>query len=450
MSLKKDPTKFKEIISGWGNYPRIKAVVREPKTISEIKNLIKSNPSIARGNGRSYGDSSINELNTIKMSRFNRFLSFNPNNGLLITQSGVLLNDIITTFLSKGWFLHVTPGTKFVSVGGMVAADIHGKNHYRKGSFRNQVKWIEIINHDGEILRCSNKENSDLFNWTIGGMGLTGIILNVAFYLKPIETPFIRKTTLATKNITHTIELFENNINSAYSVAWVDCYSKGSSLGRSLLELGEHIKKDELNYSFKKKPLTISESNKLFIPFYFPRFFLNNKTVRIFNFFYYLKGKISKKINIINLYKYFYPLDKILNWNKIYGKNGFAQFQCVIPLTNSRKGITELLYCISNSGSSSFLAVLKRFGKEQGFLSFPMEGYSLALDFPLNKNNLLLMELLDKITVKHGGRFYLAKDSRIRNKIFEESDERIIDFREFRKHKLNLKFNSCQSKRLNL
>ena len=150
------------------------------------------------------------------------------------------------------------------------------------------------------------------------------------------------------------------------------------------------------------------------------------------------------------MYKYFYPLDKILNWNKIYGKNGFAQFQCVIPLTNSRKGITELLYCISNSGSSSFLAVLKRFGKEQGFLSFPMEGYSLALDFPLNKNNLLLMELLDKITVKHGGRFYLAKDSRIRNKIFEESDERIIDFREFRKHKLNLKFNSCQSKRLNL
>ena len=152
LSSIKDSTKFKETISGWGNYPEIKAVVRKPKTIAELKNLIKYNSSIARGNGRSYGDSAINELNTIKMSNFNRFLSFDENNGLLVTQAGVLLDDVIKTFLSKGWFLHVTPGTKFVTVGGMVAVDVHGKNHYRKGSFRNQVKWIDIINYEGEIL----------------------------------------------------------------------------------------------------------------------------------------------------------------------------------------------------------------------------------------------------------------------------------------------------------
>ena len=450
LSLNKRPSKFKEIISGWGNYPQIKAFIREPKTIDELKILVKFYSSIARGKGRSYGDSSINELNTIKMSRFNRFLSFDENNGLLVTQAGVVLDDVIKTFLPKGWFPHVTPGTKFVTIGGMVASDIHGKNHYIKGSFQNHIKWIDIINYDGEILRCSSKENSDLFNWTIGGMGLTGIILNIAFYLNPIETSFIKKTTLVTKNILQTIELFENNISSEYSVAWIDCYSRGSSLGRSLLELGEHTKGDELEDSLKKNKLNVPKTNYLQIPFYFPEFFLNNFSVRLFNFLYYNIGKISKKIKIVNIYKYFYPLDRIQNWNKIYGKNGFAQFQCVIPLTNSKQGISELLYCISNSGSSSFLAVLKRFGKEQGFFSFPMEGYSLALDFPINKKNLLLMESLDKITVKYGGRFYLAKDSRLRNDIFEESDKRIKEFRDFRKHKLKLKFNSCQSKRLDL
>lgn len=448
MSLTKDNISPKEEISGWGNHPKIKATVRKPKNIEELKEYIKINSAIGRGNGRSYGDSAINESNTIDMRSFNRFLYFDEKNGFLIAQSGVLLADIIKTFAPKGWFPHVTPGTKFVTLGGMVASDVHGKNHHIKGSFRNFIKWIEIINFEGNIIRCSLKKNKDLFNWTLGGMGLTGIILNVAFFLDSIETSFINQRILVAKNVNETISLFEKNISSSYSVAWIDCYAKGKKLGRSVISLGEHSKKDELNKNEKKNFLNIPNDKKLKLPIYFPSFLINNLTVRIFNNFYFYKNFLSNRVSRINLYEYFYPLDKIKNWNKFYGSKGFAQFQCVIPLANAEEGISDLLKVISESKSSSFLAVLKRFGKQNEGISFPMEGYSLALDFPINNINLLLMDKLDKITISYGGRFYLAKDSRITKDKFDKSDERLKLFRSFRKN--NLIFNSAQSDRLSL
>ena len=198
-----------EFISGWGLYPRIEASRKKPKTLIELRDAILSNPFIARGNGRSYGDSAINKLNTIDMKEFNRFLHFNEKEGLVIAQAGILLKDIISTFLPKGWFPPVTPGTKYVTLGGMVATDVHGKNHYKAGTFRKYIKWIEIMNFNGEIIRCSRKENAELFFWTIGGMGLTGIILNVAFYLKKIKTAWINQTKLVSRNISQTFELFE-------------------------------------------------------------------------------------------------------------------------------------------------------------------------------------------------------------------------------------------------
>ena len=452
MSLTKNDIDLNEEISGWGNYPKIKAKKRKPKSIEEIKKYIKINSSIGRGNGRSYGDSSINKNNTIDMSSFNRFLYFNEKNGLLIAQSGVLLVDIIRIFAPKGWFPHVTPGTKFVTVGGMVASDVHGKNHHKKGSFRNFVKWIEIINFEGKIIRCSPKKNKDMFNWTLGGMGLTGIILNVAFFLDSIETTFINQRILVAKNIIETISLFEKNISSSYSVAWIDCYAKDKKIGRSLISLGDHSKKNELdkNKNKNKNYLNISFDKNISFPIYFPSFLINNFTVRLFNKFYFYKGVFSNKQTIIKLNEFFYPLDKILNWNKFYGSKGFAQFQCVIPLSNAEEGISELLKAISNSKSSSFLAVLKRFGKQNEGISFPMEGYSLALDFPINERNLLLMDKLDLITIKYGGRFYLTKDSRIKKEIFDQSDDRLNSFRSFRKTNLDLKFKSSQSDRLNL
>ena len=304
---------------------------------------------IARGNGRSYGDSSINKLNTIDMRNFNRFLNFNEKDGLLIAQAGVLLKDILEIFLPKGWFPPVTPGTKYVTLGGMVAADVHGKNHYKFGTFGKYVKWIEIMDQNGKIVRCSRKEKKELFFWTIGGMGLTGIILNVAFFLKPIKTAWINQRKLVAKNIIQTFDLFESNIKSTYSVAWIDCYSKGASLGRSVLMLGEHAKIEELRDSNKFNPFKIQKKKKFSIPFFFPPFFLSNLSVKIFNSLYFLISKISTRKKIVDWETYFYPLDKILNWNKIYGSRGFAQFQCVIPLSVSREGISELLNFISKS-----------------------------------------------------------------------------------------------------
>ena len=450
MSLTKKNLEEYEEVYGWGLYPRTKSIKKYPKNIDALRELLSNKPAIARGNGRSYGDSSFNKSNTIEMLNFNRFLDFNEKTGLVTAEAGVLLEDVIKIFLPRGWFPNVTPGSKFVTLGGMIAANVHGKNHHKKGSFSNYIKWIEIMDDKGKIIRCCRKKNHNLFKWTIGGMGLTGIILKVAFYLKAVPTSWIKQKTLVAKNIYQTIELFESNINSTYLVAWIDCYSKGKNLGRSLITLGEHAAVKELDFNYQKKLFNIEKKKKISIPMHLPTYLLNNLSVRFFNYIYFLNGNISKKNKIVDWDNFFYPLDKILNWNKIYGSRGFAQFQCVIPLHNSKKGITELLKCIANSNSSSFLAVLKRFGKQDSFFSFPMKGYSLALDFPINKRNLKLMNDLDKITLKYDGRFYLAKDSRMKKTIFQKSDNRIQNFKKYRKTKLKQIFSSIQSQRLGI
>ena len=224
-------------LGGWGRYPLIETKLKSPTSIDELIQEISKKNSIARGNGRSYGDSSINKFNTISMKKFNRVLEFNDNTGLLVTESGILLSEIIDSFLPKGWFPKVTPGSKFVTVGGMVACDVHGKNHHKEGSFGDYIEWLEIITTNGEIKRCSKKENTELFNWTIGGMGLTGVIINVAFYLRPVSTSWIKQKIITAKNIDHVFDIFEKTFDSTYSVAWIDCLSRKNKLGRSLVIL---------------------------------------------------------------------------------------------------------------------------------------------------------------------------------------------------------------------
>ena len=436
-------------LSGWGRYPRINAKVNSPLTIIELKKIIKKK-SIARGNGRSYGDSSISKSSTICMKRFNNILEFDKKTGLLVVESGVLLSDIIDRFLPKGWFPKVTPGSKYVSVGGMVACDVHGKNHHKDGSFGKYIKWLEIITTNGKIKRCSKKNNSKLFNWTIGGMGLTGVILSVAFYLRPIKTSWIKQKTIPTNNIDHTIEIFEKNLNSTYSVAWIDCLSQGSGLGRSLVMLGEHAQILDLDTKKRKNPLLLKKKKNLSLPFDFPSFVLNSFTIKMFNFFYYFFNSKNLKSKLVYYDTFFYPLDYIVNWNRIYGHKGFAQFQCVIPIKNASSGIRELLELISKFKSTSFLTVLKRFGKQNSFVSFPMKGYTLALDFPITKKNLGLMKQLDKITLKYKGRFYLAKDSRLKKNDLKKSDSRFKKFSKFRATNMKKQFSSSQSERLGL
>lgn len=438
-------------LSGWGLYPKQEARLSAPRDEDALRDLIGEGHAIARGNGRAYGDSAISETNTIHTRRLARMISFDADTGVLVAESGVLAADIISAFLPRGWFLPVTPGTKFVTLGGMIAADVHGKNHHKDGSFGNFVDWIELMGPDGTVTRCSATGNTEVFEWTVGGMGLTGVILRAGIRLTPVESGWIRQQLQPTADLNETMDVFEGAQEATYSVAWIDCLSQGAAQGRSLVMLGEHAKLDDLPKPRRKRPFETKQKRQLSVPFSPPAFCMNGLTVRAFNALYYWNGTRNAGEGLVDWDTYFYPLDAILNWNRIYGRRGFAQFQCVIPLAASRAGMTELLAAISEAGAGSFLAVLKRMGPQTSRFSFPMEGYTLALDFPVNKRTLALMDRLDAITLEHGGRFYLAKDARMSRDTLRRSDPRVADFQAMRQdHNRQRAFTSAQSERLEL
>jgi len=439
-------------LSGWGRYPVLEARTHSPRSVDALQQLVLSEPSlIARGRGRAYGDSAINTFATIETRYLNRMLAFDPAAGQLVAESGVLLEDIISAFLPRGWFPLVTPGTKFVTLGGAIAADVHGKNHHKDGSFRACVDWIDMMAPDGESRRCSLQDDATLFDHTLGGMGLTGIILRSAIRLRPVETAWIRQTTLAAPNLKAAMDAFEAAQDATYSVAWIDCLGTGGNLGRSLVMLGEHAARADLSSEQAQAPLQIKPKRKLSVPIDFPAVTLNSLTVRAFNALYYWVGTRKTGTQLVDWDSYFYPLDAILGWNRIYGRKGLVQFQCVLPLDQSEAGLMALLAEIAKVGSGSFLAVLKRLGKQESAFSFPMEGYTLALDFPVTPKTLALLERLDKITIKHGGRFYLAKDGRMSSGTLHASDDRAAGFRAHRDSKgLTSRFRSAQSERLAL
>lgn len=439
-------------LAGWGRYPVLEARVRAPRSVDALRSLVVSEPNvIARGNGRAYGDSAINPAATLEMRHLNRMLAFDPANGELVAEAGVLLGDIITAFLPRGWFPMVTPGTKFVTLGGAIAADVHGKNHHKDGSFRACVDWIDVMGPDGDVQRCSLEEDSTLFDHTLGGMGLTGVVLRAAIRMRPIETAWIRQITIAAPNLKAAMAAFEDAQDATYSVAWIDCLGTGASLGRSLVMLGEHAARGDLPAERAGSPFQIRPKRKLSVPFDLPSFTLNNLSVRAFNALHYWAGTRKTGVQLVDWDSYFYPLDAILGWNRIYGRKGFAQFQCVLPLDRSESGLEALLEEIAKAGSGSFLAVLKRFGRQDSAFSFPMEGYTLALDFPVSAKTLALLDCLDRITVEHGGRFYLAKDSRMSATTLQASDSRVDSFRRMREDSGMLsRFRSAQAERLSI
>ncbi|MBL0703842.1 MAG: FAD-binding oxidoreductase [Sulfurospirillum sp.] len=422
----------------WGMYPKIKSsVVKFSK-----ENIIKQNHLICYGNGRSYGDSALG-LHVIDMKQRDFFINFNENEGLLHVQSGVLLCDILEAFVSRGWFLKVTPGTKLITIGGAIASDIHGKNHHKEGCFSQCVKEFNIMLENGEIVSCSKDERAELFRATCGGMGLTGVILDAKIYLKKINSQYIDQITIKTKNLKETFDAFEKYSDKPYSVAWIDCLAKKNKLGKCLLMVGEFLDDGKLEYK-KKKQLTI--------PFNFPNFALNKWSVKAFNWLYYGKAKTGVSHQKVDIDTFFYPLDAISHWNRIYGTNGFTQYQFILPKQESYEGLEEILKTISSSGKGSFLAVLKLYGKaNENWLSFPIEGYSLALDFKIEKGLFELLDRLDEIVVKYKGRIYLTKDVRVKKETFEKGYPQIETFREFRKqNKMDTKFQSNQSKRVGI
>ncbi|WP_419870970.1 FAD-binding oxidoreductase [Chryseobacterium sp. CT-SW4] len=404
---------FVQKVTNWGNYPVVEKEMRSEDTLGKIKNFVLSNNEvIARGNGRCYGDASLGE-HIFSTKKLNKFISFDRLNGIIECESGVLLSEVLEVSVPQGYFLYVTPGTKFISVGGAIASDVHGKNHHAEGCFSEYVTEFKLMNENGEIIICSREENADKFWATIGGMGLTGIIISAKFKLKNIESAYIRQESIKADNLEEIFRLFDESESWTYTVAWIDCLQKGKDIGRSILMRGEHAFQHELPQKMAKNPLRLKEKFKPTVPFYFPNFVLNALTVKIFNLLYYKKQTKKEIKNFIDYETFFYPLDVINDWNKIYGKSGFIQYQMVIPKEKGKEGMKKILETIANSGNGSFLAVLKLFGKNnpQAYNSFPMEGYTLALDFKVNSKLKKLVEQLDNIVQEFGGRIYLTKDS---------------------------------------
>ncbi|MBA2745543.1 MAG: FAD-binding oxidoreductase [Flavisolibacter sp.] len=441
---------MKKKIANWGNYPVVES---EEKSFSLTEQLghamAEPGAVIARGNGRCYCDASLEE-NTISTLKYDKILSFDSDNGTFECQSGITLDKVLEVIVPKGWFLPVTPGTKFITVGGAVASDVHGKNHHVDGAFSAHVIEMDVLLGNGNTMTCSSNENSDLFWATCGGMGLTGIITRVKFNLKKIETSFIKQKQIKAKNLEEVIRLFEEYQHYTYSVAWIDCLQKGDSFGRSILILGEHAKREDLDEKKQQKPLALPSNKQITFPINLPSFVLNQFTVKAFNFLYYGKNFKTEINNVVGYEPFFYPLDAILHWNRGYGKKGFIQYQFVLPL-DSKQGLVEILHRISDEGLGSFLAVLKVFGKQDDLISFPKEGYTLALDFPVRKGLFEFLDELDEIVLKYNGRIYLSKDARMQPEIFWRSYERAEEFKQIvKKYNPDFKINSIQARRLNI
>lgn len=420
---------MKRSIANWGNYPVIEAEEHLFSYDDELNKLVtNSNGFIPRGNGRCYGDASL-ARETITTLKYDKILAFDVVAGLLECQSGLTLDKILEFIVPKGWFLPVTPGTKFITVGGAVGSDVHGKNHHVDGSFSNHIVEMEVLLANGNRVSCSPDKNPDLFEATCGGMGLTGMITRVRFRLKKIETAYIRQKQIKAANLEEILRLFDEYKEYTYSVAWIDCLKKGKGFGRSILILGEHATSAELPGKLKRNPLALPAKKQINFPFNLPSWVLNPFTVKLFNFLYYGKNLRREINNYVSYEPFFYPLDAILHWNRGYGKKGFVQYQFVLPL-EAREGLVEILQRISKEGLGSFLAVLKVFGKQESMISFPKEGYTLALDFPVRKGLFKFLDELDQVVLKYGGRLYLSKDARMAASVLEAGYPRLSEFKE--------------------
>jgi decaprenylphospho-beta-D-ribofuranose 2-oxidase len=429
-------------ISGWGGYPKKEAQVFTPLSLSGCQSQLQQNEALlARGMGRSYGDSA-NAATILQTTYLNHFIAFDSDTGLLTVEAGVMLREILKVTVKHGWFLPVTPGTSFVTVGGAIASDVHGKNHHVAGTFGQHIVSMTLLLGTGEMVTTSPNELPDLFHATCGGMGLTGVILTASIQLVPIKSAYIKQKTIKVGALEEVCEAFEEHGESTYSVAWIDCLATGKYLGRSVLMVGEHAEIGKLE-------LTIEDP--INIPIHTPAALLNSLTMRAFNHAYYAKAN-HLKTQTVSLLPYFYPLDAIGGWNKLYGKAGFVQYQFVLPKTDGVANMRTILTQIALSGAGSFLAVFKQFGAaNQNLLSFPIDGYTLALDFKVSLANFAVLQKLDELVMSMGGRVYLTKDALMQEKTFKTTYPHWQSFEAVReKYGAIGKFASAQSKRLGL
>lgn len=393
----------------WGRYPRYKANVVPMHWQGEFPANIAGlhNGALPVGMGRSYGDSCLlKDGNLLLTTGMNRLIDFDPATGVITAEAGVTLAQILDFAVPRGFFLPVSPGTKYVTLGGAIANDIHGKNHHVAGTFGNHITSFELVRSDGSRRICSPTENADWFAATIGGLGLTGLITWAKLRLRPIVSRMIDYEGIQFHGVDEFLALTEQYKHVEYTVSWIDCASTGTNFARGIFMLGDH--------SPVFGELKPSPEPKLVFPIEAPGFALNHTTVSLFNTAFFHK-QLKPRVKTLQDYEpFFYPLDKVLHWNRLYGKSGLLQFQYAIPWAHAREGTIAILTEVAKSGLASFLAVLKAFGDvpSPGLLSFPQPGITLALDFPIKPNaSFPLFERLADMTQDFGGRLYPAKDA---------------------------------------
>jgi decaprenylphospho-beta-D-ribofuranose 2-oxidase len=425
-------------LTGWGRTAATPAVLTTVHDDEQVRAVLKQAGDrglVARGLARSYGDAAQNAGGLVlDMTAANRVLHADLETGLVDVEAGISLDELMNRFVPQGWFVPVTAGTRYVTVGGAIGADIHGKNHHIAGSFSQHVRWLDLLTADGQVRRISPESDADLFWATAGGMGLTGVVLRAQVQMKPIESSQTLVDTDRTPDLDSLMTLLsETDHLYDYSVAWIDCVAKGRRMGRSVVTRGRFAKLDELPAKRRAEPLKYHGSVKLSVPDVFPPGLLNLATVAAFNELWYRKAPKRKRDQLQSIPTFFHPLDGVGAWNRIYGPRGFVQYQFTVPF-GQEASMREALERISHSGTASFLAVLKRFGPgNPGMLSYPSPGWTLALDIPVVKGLATLLDRLDELVVAAGGRIYLAKDSRVRAETFEKMYDRLDSFRAVRK-----------------
>jgi decaprenylphospho-beta-D-ribofuranose 2-oxidase len=402
-------------LSGWGRFPVERCHIFRPESRSELSAILASGrqPSyISSGLGRSYGDAALNrDAGVICHTRLNRFLAFDAASGVLECEAGTSFPEILQHFLPRGFFLPVTPGTKYVTVGGALAADVHGKNHHQDGTLARFIVDFKLLTPRGDLLVCSPTSNPDIFWATVGGMGLTGVILSARIRLRRVESAFVRVDYQKAQNLDEAMSMMdEADYRYQYSVAWIDCLATGQRMGRAVLMRGNHATAAQLPPGIRN-PLAEPPRRCWNLPMDLPSLTLNSLTVGLFNSLYYrLHWNAAQQL--VGFERYFYPLDAIQNWNRLYGKRGFVQYQLALPLEGGRAGLVAVLERLARSRRASFLGVLKRFGEANpGLLSFPLKGYTLALDLPVTRGLIPFLHTLDRLVLDYGGRVYLAKDA---------------------------------------
>ena len=409
------------VMSSWGRTFRDRHLVSEPSFLDQageaLSRFVNGGMSVlSYGLGRSYGDSCLNaDQGLIVTSRLDRIQAFDEASGRIRVEAGLSLADLLEFAVPRGWFVPVTPGTKYVTVGGAVANDVHGKNHHVAGTFARHVARLALRRSDGEEIVCSPDQEAELFGGTLGGLGLTGLILWVELVLIPIRSAFIEFENIRFDSVDEFFDLSWESRQWDYTVAWVDTIAGGRRLGRGIFSRGRHAADGPLQPHRTDGPLSV--------PLEAPSFLLGQGFVRAFNLAYYKRPAATAK-GRVHYDPFFYPLDRIRNWNRLYGSPGFYQYQCVVPADRARRTIPELLRHVARSGNASFLSVLKDFGEvsSPGLLSFPLPGTTLALDFPnRGARTLRLLDTLDEIVAEAGGRVYPAKDARLTAGVFQRA-----------------------------